>query len=310
MDYCESAEVAGKIEVCVKAIQKGMAVGRAIDYIDKHAPKGKVVGARYMVVVENPCEHIPPVGTIGVLVCDDNTDFPYFKWPDGSTDKDRDRANAPIRYVRRITNLMPETKKEKFTGADDTVDAMIYAFQGFNLKREKEKEEKPMEIKDNCIVINGKRAELTPDQLKALGIEPPKKSVFDRVGFREKYAFISADGKVSNDTNDETDYDKGVFNAANQVVDTPEGRAILERQAEREVLNRLLWRYAMEHGGVPKIGTQHWVISQFRDKEFLPDAWTCKLTQGSVRFISRQICQNAIDEILLPYLAAHPDFEW
>lgn len=54
---------------------------------------------------------------------------------------------------------------------------------------------------NNYICINGKKAELTKEQLKAFGIELPKPSPFDRVDNTVNtfynYYFISSTGSVN-----------------------------------------------------------------------------------------------------------------
>lgn len=48
---------------------------------------------------------------------------------------------------------------------------------------------------DNYICINGKKAELTEEQIKALGIELPK-TPFSRTSVGGEYFYISSDGNI------------------------------------------------------------------------------------------------------------------
>ena len=172
---------------------------------------------------------------------------------------------------------------------------------------------------DNYICINGKKAELTEEQLKALGIELPKPSPFERVGNTANtfynYYFISSTGSV-----DET-YDGGYCNGngtddlryrtANYCTD----KAILEQRALHETLNRLLWRYSMEHDG-DKVD---WgIISKYKYYIYFDtfyhnfDVSDAKTTNniGQIYFASEEIANNAIEEIIKPFMKAHPEFKW
>ena len=61
-------------------------------------------------------------------------------------------------------------------------------------------------MSENYIVINGKRAELTEEQMKVLGIEV-KKNPFDRVSSDDRYYYtiVSSDVLRRVDINDRTD---------------------------------------------------------------------------------------------------------
>ena len=104
-------------------------------------------------------------------------------------------------------------------------------------------------MSENYIVINGKRTELTEEQLKQLGIEVPKTSPFKRE-WSEDYYYIDDEGFVrsANETFDNFGADR--FNVANYCTD----KAIMEQRALHETLSRLLWRYSMEHDGNEKLG--------------------------------------------------------
>lgn len=177
---------------------------------------------------------------------------------------------------------------------------------------------------DNYICINGKKAELTAEQLKALGIELPKPSPFERVGNTANtfynYYFISSTGSV-----DET-YDGGYCNGngtddlryrtANYCTD----KEIMEQRALHETLNRLLWRYSMEHDGnkivwdleFGKIPTKFFIHYKYGIKK--PHWAVCNeynLRQvDAVYFYTKEIAEAAIKEIIEPFMKAHPEFKF
>lgn len=165
---------------------------------------------------------------------------------------------------------------------------------------------------ENYIVINGKKADLTPEQLEALGIEVEKKSPFERA---DKFYRIDSCDKVCEtidvgSVNDvKIHYSNNLFNVANYCTD----KDLLQQQAYRETLNRLLWRFSMEHDG----GNLEWSLNlrkyyiYYNHKE---EDWNISLNEiyqsiGTVYFASEEIADQAIEEIIEPFMAAHPDFK-
>lgn len=165
---------------------------------------------------------------------------------------------------------------------------------------------------ENYICINGKKAELTEEQLKALGIElPKKKNPFDRVELSKGYYCITGTGKVISSYDLDDVNDRECHKIANYCTD----KTLLEQRALHETLNRLLWRYSMEHDG-DKINwsdiEQHKYFIYYDNKynEYCCDFNYWKQTDSTVYFISRDIAEAAIKDIIEPFMAAHPDFKW
>lgn len=161
---------------------------------------------------------------------------------------------------------------------------------------------------ENYICINGKKAELTAEQIKALGIELPSKTLFS-IESDELYYFISSYGNVIETT---TNVNRDVrYNVANYCID----KAIMKQRALHETLNRLLWRYSMEHGaeGInwEDREQQKWEICYNHDKIKF-EVFDCKTLQtfDSVYFASYQTAWDAIEEIIKPFIKEHPDFKW
>lgn len=99
---------------------------------------------------------------------------------------------------------------------------------------------------ENYICINGKKTELTEEQMKTLGIELPKTSPFNRVKYmRDAYFYIASDGCVYTDLDGRGNVSNHRFNAANYCTD----KAIMEQRALHETLSRLLWRFSEQNGG-------------------------------------------------------------
>lgn len=157
---------------------------------------------------------------------------------------------------------------------------------------------------DNYICINGVKIELTPEQLKKLGIEPPKVDPFIRVDDGDTYYMIDYYGEVVSvaEYTDKEDYD--LFKIANYCTD----KSIMEQRALHEILNRLLWRYSMEHDG-DKIEENHHAIIKYRKG-------TCEVyntygaTLGAIQFYDTCTARAAIKEIIEPFMKEHPEFKW
>lgn len=156
----------------------------------------------------------------------------------------------------------------------------------------------------NYICINGKKAELTEEQMKALGIELPKaKNPFERENNGRFYR-VGYDGDVY------TEYDKNsslhdcLFDVANYCTD----KAIMEQRALHETLNRLLWRYSMEHDG-DKIRENCYGAIKCSNGAF--ETFTAYgHSVGRAQFYDEIIAKAAITEIIEPFMKAHPEFKW
>ena len=162
---------------------------------------------------------------------------------------------------------------------------------------------------ENYICINGKKAELTEEQLKALGIELPKANPFEK-NPAKPYYWISGSGFVITgvDANDNTDNNR--YDAANYCTD----KSIMEQRALHETLNRLLWRYSMMHNKGDNYcwngnNLHYRIYYSFLDRTFKVDCNDIHKIVGAIYFDSREIAQNAINEIVLPFMKAHPEFK-
>lgn len=160
---------------------------------------------------------------------------------------------------------------------------------------------------DNYICINGKKAELTEEQLKKLGIESPKASPFERTEKGAKYFTIMQDGTVDWYYENIDEFNRGCFNAANYCID----ESLMEQRALYETLNRRLWRYSMEHDGDK--------IDWDRDREkyyIFYNTGSKKWVAGSIYlswdftvfFYSLEIAKNAIKEVVIPFVEENPEF--
>lgn len=166
-------------------------------------------------------------------------------------------------------------------------------------------------MSENYAVIDGRRVELTPEQIATLGIEIPKESPFERVGRYSRYYYIEYDGSVAMDCEEGSHGDAACFHNANYCTD----EALLEQQALHETLNRRLWRYSMEHGG----GKIDWKDSNQlkyhitligNPYHFVLGTTSRCYSLGSVYFLTGECAQAAFQQILKPFIKEHPNFVW
>ena len=155
---------------------------------------------------------------------------------------------------------------------------------------------------ENYIVINGKKVELTKEQVRQLGIEVEKESPFERVQKGERFCYISYGGDVFTDFDVKSVSDDKAYAVANYCTD----KNLMQQRAWFETLSRLLWRYSMEHGG-NEIHGINYVI--YKDGENYRIQCICNgyLQPG---FVDLQTAEDAINRIIIPFMAEHPDFKW
>lgn len=160
---------------------------------------------------------------------------------------------------------------------------------------------------DNYICINGKKAELTKEQLEKLGIKLETSSSFDRQDNGDKYYFINSIGEIV--VNEEHRYDSNYnhYNTANYCTD----KELLEKRVFYETLNRRLWRYSMEHDG-DKIdwdrdGEKYYIFYNTGSEKWLVGS-ICHSWDFAVFFYSLEIAKNAIKEVVIPFIEKNPEF--
>lgn len=162
----------------------------------------------------------------------------------------------------------------------------------------------------NYMMINGKRIELTDDQVKLILADETKKSPFDRVDIGEIYYHIGT-GFVANTCVENNDYiDDALYDAANYCTD----ENIMKQHALHMMLNNLMWRYSMTHGGdkmsFERSTEEKYCIYYDNDtKDFYIYNSVYIKFLGNVYFFDDKTAKAAIEEIVKPFIEAHPEFD-
>ena len=156
-------------------------------------------------------------------------------------------------------------------------------------------------MKEIKLIVDGKEVQLTEEQIKALGFEV-EKNHSERCKKGEEYFYVSIEGKVSSflDENDETD--NNLYLLANYCID----KELMTKRAKQEVLNRLLWRFSMENGWDDSLWDDR-IIPKYRvdydseSREYFIDIYHTFRVLGAVYYVSKEIAQRAINEIIVPF---------
>ena len=162
----------------------------------------------------------------------------------------------------------------------------------------------------NYICIDGRKAELTEEQLKALGIELPKASPFDRQKLQKPYYCITGTGKLHQSYELDQIEDRELHKAANYCADYD----LMEYRRLYEILHRQLWRFAMENNheyikddDVYDCKPVYVIDCDRHSNVFMVNLVHIDCTSfGDVVFYTEELAEKAITEIIHPFTDKHP----
>lgn len=170
-------------------------------------------------------------------------------------------------------------------------------------------------MSENYIVINGEKSELTKEQLEKLGIKP-EMSKYEKM-FKRKlcdyYYFIDAKGDLGYFTDECDKDDEGHYRVGNYC----KNKDVMKQRALHETLNRLLWRASVIAGELDNewdgngYRHKHWYIEMdTNNEEFDVDFFESIKYCADVFFSTRKSAEDAIENIVKPFMEEHPDFVW
>lgn len=135
-----------------------------------------------------------------------------------------------------------------------------------------------------------------------------KPGAFDRVD-RRRYFFMSESLGVVPRVDVGDPVDDKFYSNANYCRD----EELMKQRALHEKLNRLLWRYSETHGGDNSWETtdnRHHCIYMGMVNGLAVTYFVAAKVQGVVYFKDEKTAQSAIEEVVKPFLAEHPEFVW
>ena len=164
-------------------------------------------------------------------------------------------------------------------------------------------------MSENYIVINGKKAELTNEQMELLGIKV-RKNPFERVSKNESYYNISNKTNVMRYTEKDDDTDQGLYNTVNYFNDFQFANQV----ALHQLLYRKLLKFAYDNECEDTKGWNgtdgHWTI-RYNDSSCCFRAYYQERYKAQdVYFSSEEGTIRAIKEVVEPFMKDHPEFVW
>ena len=160
------------------------------------------------------------------------------------------------------------------------------------------------------LVMDGKVYEISDEcahKIRKEMLESAEANPFEFVAELAPYYFINQKGEAACGF-DTGDIALDRYNTGNYCRD----KAMIEQRALNETLNRLLWRYSEERGFNCKpwdMRYQHWCIGSLGGK---PEIIRSQGNHcfGPVYFDRYEYAQEAIRDVVKPFLDSHPDFVW
>lgn len=164
-------------------------------------------------------------------------------------------------------------------------------------------------MKEIKLTVDGKEVKLTAEQIKALGIDVDDGCVCDRVEGGENYFCIGNRGTVDRIIEAECPIDCEMFEYGNYY----RSRSYAKQVAMHQHLNNLLRRYSEQHGGDVEwngIRGHYFICRDITDSTLYVNCYNVSKICGVVYFNSEKVAKAAIEEVVKPFLAEHPDFVW
>ena len=165
---------------------------------------------------------------------------------------------------------------------------------------------------DNYIVINGKKVELTQEQLKQLGIsvEVEKETPFARHS-DEVYWSINVMNVVIEQHDRNDDIDNALYENINYFNDYD----FAQQVALQQLLYRKLLKYAYENDAIVTDWTDHdskkYFIMKSMKMDALEIAWHYATKDACVvYFTTKEVAERAIVDVVKPFMKEHPEFVW
>ena len=164
-------------------------------------------------------------------------------------------------------------------------------------------------MSENYIMINGKRIELTNEQLKALGIET-RKNPFERVSRYDDYHCINSSNLIETVVYTDDCVDKNRYEACNYFNDTQFAKQV----ALHQLLYRKLLKFAYDNecedtAEWNKTNCHYYISYNIDEQRFYADV-TGSFKHNDVWFRSRYSAKRAIEEVVGPFMKEHPEFVW
>ena len=163
----------------------------------------------------------------------------------------------------------------------------------------------------NYIVINGKKAELTEEQLKALGVEVKKKRnnpFNEQPKVDDSFYYISCNGVRCSTGNGYNVMMITVTNSFNN-------EEFVNQVYLHELLNRKLLKYAYDNEAEDCEWDEEGNNIHYYIYFDAPDCYFGVKTNNyhrsqNIYFSKKKIAEQAINDVVEPFMEEHPEFVW
>lgn len=165
-------------------------------------------------------------------------------------------------------------------------------------------------MSENYIVINGKKMDLTEEQLKQLGIKV-RNNPFERIVKGERYFYINVHGAVHQHYDAKYPYEEKMYDIVNYFAD----ENFAHQVALHQLLYRKLLKFAYEQGYEDvaewNCDNLHYRIHYtYADNKFDVANNDIYKNQCAVYFVTPDGAFCAIKEVVEPFVKEHPEFVW
>nr|DAK83715.1 MAG TPA: hypothetical protein [Caudoviricetes sp.] len=170
---------------------------------------------------------------------------------------------------------------------------------------------------DNYIVINGKKAELTEEQLRQLGINVnvKKETPFARHS-EGLYWYIDATNVVTSQYECNDDFANDFANDVYDNVNHFNNYKFAEQVALHQLLYRKLLKYAYENDAEDcewdwkNCKRHYYILFDYSESCFTISCTIMLKNQGVVYFSKEEVARQAIEDVIKPFMKKQPKFVW
>lgn len=166
-------------------------------------------------------------------------------------------------------------------------------------------------MKEIKLIIDGKKIQLTDEQLKMLRIEIEGKrnNPFERVTKDEEYYCIKETGEIYTYYDNGGTFDNILYAESNYFNDKPFAKQI----ALHHLLYHKLLKFAYENeceDAEWDAAHMHWCIYYNMDNNKFDIDANATYKQQGVYFSTSHGAKRAIEEVIKPFIKEHPEFVW
>ena len=167
-------------------------------------------------------------------------------------------------------------------------------------------------MSDNYAVINGKRVELTDEQVEAISAEIVEMKInpFNRMGLGSYYYVPHYDGTARTFTEDNGMTDTFMHLNSNYFNDKDFAKQVALHQLLYRKLLKFSYGIGCEDNQEWDGANRHWYIQYDHHDKSFGVTWHDTFQHSGVYFSMMKSAECAIKEVVEPFMKEHPEFVW